>query len=269
MKLELELVPEEEIAIRSKKSIGGKKGQKGPEIEAPKSGIDKVKEEKEPSRANIPTSAVVVTTELGVENIVKRIYFPGDTYSQKENQKEFKKILSTYKLTWVRGMMKSYARKDGALLTGIYASGDGKKKVLCIYEGTNKPMTAIVKIMGSGGTFLIDLTFFCHKIGCTIEDKDEAYVNNIMLTLQEKGEIYLEKKIENKTLEEVQKEYDEKVEKRINDILDKYIESHRFYYDNRCESLFWKRGLNENFVRKFRRMKIEDDVRRNIKDGIR
>jgi len=204
----------------------------------------------------------------GGDWIIKRIYFPGDTYSKKENQTEFKKILAAHGLVWVRHAMKTYPRKDGtALLTGMYASGDGKKKVFCIYEGTNKPMTAIVKIMGTGGNFLISLNSYCHKVGCVVEDKNEDYANKVILELQEKGEIYVEKKMETKSLEEIQREYEEKVEKRINDEVEKFINANRFVYDTYCECLFWRKGLSTGFIRKFRRMEIEKYVRQAIEIG--
>jgi len=72
----------------------------------------------------------------------------------------------------------------------MYVGTDKNKKAFCIYEGTNKPTTAIVNIMDDGWNFLVDINTFCHCIGCIIEDKDELFVNNTLSTLQEKGEIY-------------------------------------------------------------------------------
>lgn len=275
--MQLELIAEDEMAVKPKKPI---EPRKSPEIKtAYKSGTGKTKDDAgaggpgSPSGSGGPGSGPGSSGSVpgAKPNIVKRLYFPGDKYSQKENQKEFKKILSTHGLAWVRSMMKSYARKDGtALLTGMYASSDKNKKVFCIYEGTNKPMTAVVKLMGSGGNLLIDLNSYCKKVGCIIEDKDEAYSNNILLTLHEKGEVYVEKKIEKveiKTLEDIQKEYEEKVENAINDTVEKFIEAHRFIYDTYCESLFWKRGLSEKFIRKFRRMEVEKDIRKAVESG--
>jgi len=264
--MQLELIDEEEMATKPKKPI---EPRKGPEVKTThKPRTTEVKEER-PSDGSGGPRVPGSSGDSGVRpNIVKRIYFPGDTYSNKENQKEFKKILANHRLTWVKGMMRSYPRKDGtALLTGMYVSEDQNKKVFCIYEGTNKPMTAIVKIMGSGGLFIIDLNSYCHKVGCTVEDKDEAYVNNTLLTLQEKGEIYVEKKMETKSLEEIHREHEEKIEKVINQAIDKFVEAHRFVYDTYCESLFWKRGLSENFIRKFRRMEIEKDIRQAVGNG--
>jgi len=262
--MQLELVDEEEMATKPKKPI---EPRKSPEVKTTyKPRTDSVKEEMSVPGDSGGSGAPGASGARPY--IIKRVYFPGDTYSNKENQKEFKKILATHRLSWVKGMMKTYPKKDGgALLTGMYASEDGKKKVFCIYEGTNKPTTAIVKIMGSGGLFLIDLNSYCNKAGCTIEDKDEAYANNILLTLQEKGEIYVEKKMETKSLEEIHKEHEEKIEKLINQAIDKFVEAHRFIYDTYCESLFWKRGLSENFIRKFRRMEIEKDVRWAVENG--
>lgn len=259
----LDLVSEEEMAVKAKKPIERKKDSEIKTIHKPRT--EEIKEER-PSGSSVSPGVPGGPGSQGL--IVKRIYFPGDTYSQKEIQKEFKKILANHRLSWVRGMMKTYPKKDGGtVLTGMYASEDGKKKVFCIYEGTNKPMTAIVKVMGSGGMFVIDLNSYCNKVGCTIEDKDEIYANNVMLQLHEKGEIYIEKKMETKSLEDIQKEYEEKIEKYINEIIEKFIDAHRFIYDTYCESLFWKRGLSENFIRKFRRMEIEKDVRRAVENG--
>lgn len=276
--MQLELVDEEEMASRSKRPIEPRKGSEIKTTYKSKTGDTKDERSSGGSGGSggsgspgSPVGPSGSNTPGAKANIVKRMYFPGDKYSQKENQKEFKKILATHGLSWVRSKMKSYSRKDGtALLTGMYASNDGNKKVFCIYEGTNKPMTAVIKLMGSGGLFLIDLNSFCNKIGCIIEDKDEAYANNILLTLQEKGEIYVEnkmEKVETKSIEEIQKEYEEKIEKRINESVEEYIRVHRFVYDTYCESLFWKRGLSEAFIRKFRRLEVEKDIRWAVENG--
>lgn len=257
------MVPEEEMAARTKK-ISDDKDIKT--IHKTKDTGTKDIEHKDIKKdiPSIPKSKSMV----GVgPNIVKRIYFPGDKYSK--NQKGFKKILSTYGLSWYKPMMKSYPRKDDtAILTGMYVSADKNRKIFCIYEGTNRPMTAIVKIIGSGGNFLIELNSYCHSVGCTIEDKDDTYVNNTMLSLQESGELYVEKKMEDKTLEGLQVVYEEKVQKRLDEAVEKFIEAHRFVYDTYCEFLFWKRGVSEGFIRKFRRMEIEQGVRWSVEHGL-
>lgn len=264
--MQLELVPEEEMAIKPKKE--DKHRPKGEMVEVPKdidtsSVRDSVKQSSGSSSDTSQVSGRVSNL------IVRRVYFPEDIYSNKENQKEFKKILADYGLSWHRPMMKTYTNKNGVtILTGMYVSPDQNKKVFCIYEGADKPMTAIVKIIGTGGNFLIDLNSYCHRVGCTIEDKDDMYVNNILLTLQEKGEIYVEKIVEDTTLEDVQRLFEEKFEKRINDAVEKWIDTHRFYYEDRCEFLLWKRGLyNIQNLRKFRRVEIEDGVRWAIENG--
>ncbi len=191
--------------------------------------------------------------------IVKKIYFPGDTYSK--NQNEFKKILANFGLSWIKGMMKSYVSRDGIkLLTGMYGSADQSKKVFCIYEGTNKPMTAIVKVIGTGGNFLIDIISFSNKVGCIIEDKDDIYSNNVILTLHEKGEIYVEKKLEDEKIEDYEKIFEEKIQKYIDDRLKEYLDAYK-------ES-FEQRGVSISTVIFFKRKEIEEDVRRGIENGL-
>lgn len=266
--MRLELVPEEEMVSKQKKKDETKLKTDIKIIREPKDtgGINITRDED--IKKDISLTPKSGDNVSGIRpTIVKRIYFPGDAYSR--NQVVFKKILAAHGLAWIRGMMKTYTSKTGGqLLTGMYATGDSSKKVFAIYEGTNKPMTAIVKIIGTGGNFLIDIGSFCHKVGCLIEDKDEMFVNKTMLVLQEGEGIYVEKKMENKTLEDIQREYEEKVAKRLDEAIERFVESHRFVYDDRCESLFWKRGLSEKFIRKFRRMEIEKDVRWSIENNI-
>ena len=186
--------------------------------------------------------------------IVKRIYFPGDTYSKKENQTGFKKILAKYGLAWYKQMMRTYTSKEGVgVLTGMYVSADQNKKAFCIYEGTNKPTTAIIKIIGSGGNFLIDIGSFCHGIGCIIEDKDELFVNNTLLTLQEKGEIYVEKKLETGKLEDYENIFEEKVKKLVEEYTQKYIDA----YKDTLE----RRGISLETALFFKKKEIEETVR--------
>lgn len=277
-----ELIPEEEMASRSKKATEKKSDiiiTKKP-IDTEKVGTEKISIEK--AKGNIPIISgeqVEKTVEEKIEEkkvgevatpkmtppvnlnvIVKRIYFPDATYSKKENQTEFKKILANYELTWVRGMMKTYVSKEGVkILTGMYVSADQNKKVFCIYEGTDKPMTAIVKIIGTGGNFLIGLGEFAHRIGCIVEDKDEMYVNNVLLILQEKGEIYVEKKLEAKEIEDYQKIFEEKVQKYIEEYLNKYLDDYKESFD--------RRGISIKTASFFKRKEIEENVRWSLEHG--
>lgn len=223
---------------------------------------EELKEEKEikafkrlppepPTQTNMPP---------GVSLIVKRMYFPGDAYSK--NQEKFKKILASHGLAWDKKTYKIYTNDQTKMqiMSGVYSTDDQKKKVFAIYEGSNKPTTAIIKILGTGGNFLIDLQGFCHDIGCTFEDKDEMYINNVLLTLQEKGKIYVEKKLEEKELGNFQKEFNEIVKKYTDDYLAKWMDAYR-------ESLI-RRGLNPESIAKFRRMEIEDSVKLALESGL-
>lgn len=261
--MQLELIPEEEMAGKPKKVSETKPKDTGIKI------IRESKDEKEKD-VGVPTPPAPPSKGGGggpsPNIIVKRIYFPGDIYSN--NQIEFKKILARYGLSWYRPMMKSYVSASGVtLLSGMYVSADQNKKMFCIYEGTNKPMTAVLKIIGSGGNFLIDLNSYCHRVGCIVEDKDEAYVNNMLLSLQEKGEIYIEKKIDSATLEDLQKSFNEKVEKRLKEEIEKWINAHKFIYDTYCECLLWGKGISMDNIRKLRGMEIEKHVRWAVEKG--
>lgn len=261
--MQLELIPEEEMAGKPKKIIEKKPKDVGIKI------ISESKDDKGPEIPTIPPKGGGGGgggSGSGDGLIVKRIYFPEDTYSN--NQVEFKKILARYGLSWYRPMMKSYVSASGVtLLGGMYVSADQNKKMFCIYEGTNKPMTAVLKIIGSGGNFLIDLNSYCHKVGCIVEDKDETYVNNMLLSLQEKGEIYVEKKMDSKTLEDLQKSFNEKVEKRLKEEIEKWIDAHKFIYDTYCECLLWGKGISMDNIRKLRSMEIEKHVRWAVEKG--
>ncbi len=243
-KLEEEKAKEEKKKLEEEKTKEEKK-----KLEEEK---EKVKEKGEAIKKTIPPTSPNI--------IVKRIYFPGGLYSKKENQKEFKKIIAGYGLTWYKPMMKSYVNKEGIkILSGMYVSSDQTKKVLCIYEGTDKPMTAIVKVVGTGGNFLIDLGSFAHKIGCEVEDKDEMFINNTLLTLQEKGEIYKEKKIEETNIEDYQKILEEKIQKYVEEALQRYIDANK-------ES-FERRGISIETVKFFMRKEVEEDVRWGVEHG--
>lgn len=263
-----ELVSEDDMVVKSKKVSDTKKVDI---LITKKSGVPIVPEEMEGKvEREIEREAESEKTEntekkivppINPNIIVKRIYFPGDTYSKKENQKGFKDIIAKYGLSWYRPMMRTYTSKEGvSILTGIYASADQSKKVFCIYEGTNKPTTAIVKIMGSGGNFLIDLGSFCHRVGCIVEDKDELFVNNTLLTLQEKGEIYVEKKLEETKIEDYEKIFEEKVKKLVDEYTQKYIED----YKDTLE----RRGISLETALFFKKKEIEESVRWNLERGL-
>lgn len=257
------LVSEDDMAVKSKKTVDTKKTnivvtKKSIDIEKVSANdIEKVGADIE-NKKSIDIEKIVPTMSPNV--IVKRIYFPEDTYSKKEVQTEFKNILGKYGLTWYKPMMKSYTDKEGkSVLTGLYASADQNKKAFCIYEGTNKPMTAIVKIMGSGGNFLIDLGSFAHRVGCVVEDKDELFVNNTLLTLQEKGEIYVEKKLETGKFEDYDKMSEEKIKKLVDEYAKKYIDDYK-------ETLE-KRGVSLDVALFFKKKEIEEDIRWRLEKG--
>ena len=263
-----DLVSEDEMAVTSKKVTDTKKVDKVVTKKSSKSDISIVSGDEEKVEGvegtekieNEKTGKKIVPPSINPNIIVKRIYFPGDTYSKKENQKEFKNIISKYGLSWHRPMMKTYTNREGvSVLTGMYASADQNKKVFCIYEGTNKPTTVIVKIMGSGGNFLIDLGSFAHRIGCMVEDKDELFVNNTLLALQEKGEVYVEKKLETGKLEDYEKIFEEKVKKLVEEYTQKYIDT----YKDTLE----RRGISLETALFFKKKEIEEGVRWGLESG--
>lgn len=283
--MQLELVPEDQMVSKPKKEA------------PPRDTEAKIVHKPRDSKGIIPIikdEEMKETKEMkGVEDnkgtakdrdvspgiIIKRIYFPDATYSNTTNQAGFKSILKKFGLSWASSSMKDYFNKEGKQLrTGAYISADQNKKVFAIYEGSQKPATFVIKIVGSGGNFLLELNSFCHGAGCTIEDKSDKYIDNIILTLREKGELYVEKVIENTTLEDLQraqeeeirqqKEREEKIQKIIDDAVERFIDAHKFYYDDRCECLLWRRGLSIGFVRKFRRMEIERDIRRTTENEL-
>ena len=256
-----DLVSEDEMAVKSKKATEKKvvDTKKADIVVTKKIGISIVSGDEE--KVIEKTEKKVIPPQINPNIIVKRIYFPGDTYSKKENQKEFKNILAKYGLSWYRPMMRTYTSKEGvSVLTGMYVTDDQNKKVFCIYEGTNKPTTSIVKIMGSGGNFLIDLISFAHRIGCIIEDKDELFVNNTLLTLQEKGDIYVEKKLETGKFEDYEKIFEEKVKKLVDEYTQKYIDA----YKDTLES----RGISLETALFFKKKEIEETVRWSLENGL-
>ncbi len=265
-----ELVSENDMAVKSKKMDVPKKVSDTKRVDIvvtkkdniPLAHEDKVDGEKVGNTENVEKEMVEkkVTPSINPNIIVKRIYFPDDTYSKKENQTGFKKILAKYGLSWYKPMMRTYTSKEGVrVLTGMYVSADQNKKVFCIYEGTNKPTTVIIKIMGSGGNFLIDLGSFCHNIGCIIEDKDELFVNNTLLTLQEKGEIYVEKKLEATKIEDYEKMFEEKVKKLVEEYTQKYIDDYK--------DTLARQGISLETALFFKKKEIEEGVRWGLESG--
>lgn len=256
----LKLISEDDMATKSKKTGDTKKADI---VVTKKSGMPIVLEEnveKKIDDTNVGNVEKKVIPPINPNIIVKRIYFPGDIYSKKENQKGFKNIIAKYGLSWHRPMMRTYTNKDGiSVLTGIYVSADQNKKVFCIYEGTNKPTTAIVKIMGSGGNFLIDITSFCHGIGCIIEDKDELFINNTLLSLQEKGDVYVEKKLEETKIEDYEKKFEERVKQLVEENTQKYIDDYK-------ETLE-RRGIDLKTAVFFKKKEIEESVRWGLTHG--
>lgn len=254
----LKLISEEEMATKSKKTGDTKKA----DVIVTKKSLHIIPEENADKKdgGKVGNIEKKVIPPINPNIIVKRIYFPGDTYSKKENQKGFKSIITTYGLSWYRPMMKTYTNKDGiSILSGMYTSEDKNKKVFCIYEGTNKPTTAIIKIMGSGGNFLIDITSFCHGIGCIIEDKDELFINNTLLSLQEKGEIYVEKKLEETKIEDYEKKFEERVKQLLEENIQKYLEDNKDTLE--------RRGIDLKTAVFFKKKDIEESVRWSLAHG--
>ena len=199
--------------------------------------------------------------------IVKRIYFHDATYSHNEN--EFKKLLKTFELSWYEPARKVYVNgKNEKLLTGIYISADQNKKIFAFYEGHEKPATMIVKIFGSGGNLLIDLNSLCLKVGCTIEDRNEQYLDDVLLRLKNFRDINIpenvkrekEKGGDSKTLEEFKlTAFDIKV--RI--FVRRYL---RRYLVNFGESLR-RRGVSMKVVSHFKKSDVKNNVRWGLEQG--
>ncbi len=120
--------------------------------------------------------------------IVKRIYFPGNTYIQ--NKSGFENILSKHGLLWTKSAFKIYTNKDKKQLSSrIYNTSDNVHKILAVHDVGDNSATFFYKTIGSGGNFLIDLNSFCIGIGCIVDTKDEEYLNNIILRLHDYGDI--------------------------------------------------------------------------------
>jgi hypothetical protein len=203
--------------------------------------------------------------------IVKRIYFPDSTYSQ--NESEFKKILGTYGLSWQESIRKVYENdKKIKLLTGIYISTDKSKRMFAFYEGHEKPATFIVKILGGGGNFLIDLNSLCHNTGCIIDDRDERYIEDILLRLRNFGDINLPEDVKKRKDEEKEKGEDGKILKKgemsffdikLVRIVRIYL---RRYVVNNGKSL-GRRGISIKVARLFKKKQVKNNAMWVLENG--
>ena len=199
--------------------------------------------------------------------IVKRIYFRDAIYSH--NEKEFKKFLKTFELLWYEPARKVHVNdQNEKLLTGIYISADQNKKIFAFYEGYEKPATMIVKTLGSGGNLLIDLNSLCLKIGCTIEDKSEQYLDDVLLRLKnfrdinipEEVKIEKEKGGDSKTLEEFKLTA---LDIKVRRLARRYL---RRYLINFGESLR-RRGISMKVVSHFKKSDVKNSVRWGLEHG--
>lgn len=210
--------------------------------------------------------------------IIKRIYFPGSTYSQ--NKTEFKNILVKYSFLWNKSAYQAYTGKDGRqIMSGIYYTNDQIHKILCIYEGDNKPATFFYKTIGSGGNFLIDINSFCLGLKCIIDDKNEEYMNNITLRLHDYEDINITEEIKKEKEKEKAGEKAGEREKgkdskkgefkisafdiKVRSIARKYMR--RYIIDN-GEYLI-RRGISIKVVSLFKKKDIQDNVRWELENG--
>jgi len=163
--------------------------------------------------------------------IIKRIYFPGNVYNQ--NNIGFKNILAKYGLLGTRSTLQIYPSKDGRqIIYDTYQTNDSTNniinKILCIYEGDNKPVTLFYKSTGSGGNFLIDIHSFCTNIGCIIDTKNEEYINNIISKTKD-NELLIESRLLLGTIYFDKKEY-VKAKELYDQILNGSSESDKAHY---------------------------------------
>lgn len=203
--------------------------------------------------------------------IVKRIYFPGSTYGQ--NKENFKKILTKYGLVWAKSAYQTHTSKDGKRLTsGIYYTPDQAHKILCIYEGDDKPAIFFYKTNGSGGNFLIDINSFCLGIGCEIDTKDEEYINNITLRLHDYGDINIPEDLKKEKKKDEEKDTgstklsDFKIRAIDLKIRMNVRKSLRRYIVNYGESLR-RRGINIKVALRFKKRDVERDVMWALENG--
>lgn len=200
-----------------------------------------------------------VRSSEGTNLIVKKIYFPGNLYSQ--NKDKFKKVLTEFGLLWAKSAMRTHTNKEGKqMMSGIYYSPDQTHKLLCIYEGTDKPATFFYKTTGSGGLFLLNLIQFCTVLGCVIEDKNDEYMQKVVMQLDSYGDINVGEKKEYAKLGDFEKKaFDEKVKKVIDEILEKYIAD--------CGESFVRRGISIETVKFFKRKDLEQSAPWAIENG--
>ncbi len=201
--------------------------------------------------------------------IIKRIYFPGSTYSHSEN--EFKKLIKTFGLSWYDPAKKVYVNdKNVKLLTGIYISKDKDKRIFAFYEGHEKPATMIVKILGSGGNFLIDLNRLCSNIGCKTDDRDEQYLENLLLRLKNFGDIDIPEDVkskggENKKLEDFGlsaselSAFDIKIRRLVRRHIMRYLINYGEYSR--------RRGIGMKVISRFKKEDIKNNVMWGLKNG--
>lgn len=273
--MELELVSEDEMASKR-----GKREIKRPIEPKPKSRISVTEgeaktyvvskkdiEEKEERKEKEISKEEVKKIIDGVARgdidkkgtmIVKKIYFPDGLYSVSANQRGFKKIISEGGLAWVKSMWNTHINAEGIkIISGMYAGGD--KKILCIYEGENKPATFIVKITGTGGTFLINLLTFCNKIGCVVEEKNQEYADAVTLRLKEYNDINVvePKEMGNADLDEIAKKAHEAFENKVKNWteikLGEWLDSYK--------DILISRGIDIEVAKSFRKKEIEDGIR--------
>lgn len=203
--------------------------------------------------------------------IVKRIYFPDATYNQ--NEKEFLKILETFELSWQESIKKVYENdKKVKLLTGIYMSPDKNKRIFAFYEGYNKPATLIVKILGGGGNFLIDLNSLCYNSGCILEDRDGQYIEDVLLRLKNFRDIDIPGDIKKRKEGDKEKGEDNVTltnrkisffDIKVRGIVRRYLR--RYAIDN-GKSLR-RRGIGIKVVRLFKKKEMQNDIIWALENG--
>lgn len=207
--------------------------------------------------------------------IIKRIYFPDNIYAQ--NMVGFKNILTKYSLLWIKSEI--YSGIDGRqIMSGIYYTSDNIHRILCIYEGENKPVTFFYKTVGSGGNFLIDLNSFCASIGCIIDIKDEEYMNNIILRLHDHEDINIFEEIKKERNKEIKKKREKekgddskKLDEfkisasdiKIRGTIKKHIR--RYIIDN--GELLRRRGISIKVALLFKKKDIQSNVRWGLENG--
>lgn len=193
--------------------------------------------------------------------IVKRIYFPGNTYIQ--NRLDFDNILSKHGLVWTKSAFKIYTNKDKKQLSSrIYNTSDNVHKFLAVHDVSDNSATFFYKTIGTGGNFLIDLNSFCASIGCVIDTKNGDYLNKIILRLNDYGDINIsedgdikkEKGKDNKSLNDFKLgTFDINVRRLARRQLMKYIIAYG-------ESLR-RRGISIKIALYFKRKDIHNSVR--------